>query len=121
LEWQGHLTPSQLSATYTVKIGLTERYLPKAYVLDPILGKREGRRCPHMYEDDRPCLFYPKAREWNSTMILVDTVVPWFAEWLLHYEIWLATDEWHGGGVHPQGGRKKTQPAEAEESGHASS
>ena len=29
-------------------------------------------------------------------MLIVDTIVPWAAEWLLHYEIWLATGEWFG-------------------------
>ena len=29
-------------------------------------------------------------------MLIVDTIVAWAAEWLLHYEIWLATGEWFG-------------------------
>lgn len=38
--------------------------------------------------------------EWKPRMKLADTIVPWAAEWLLHYELWLATGEWGGGGVH---------------------
>ena len=34
-------------------------------------------------------------------MYIADTIVPWTAEWLAHYEIWLATDDWRGGGVWP--------------------
>jgi hypothetical protein len=26
------------------------------------------------------------------------TILPWAAEWLLHYETWKVTDCWHGGG-----------------------
>lgn len=26
------------------------------------------------------------------------TIIPWTAEWLLHYEIWQVTDTWRGGG-----------------------
>lgn len=37
-------------------------------------------------------------------MYVCDTIVPWTAEWLLNYELWLATGEWVGGGEHPQGG-----------------
>ena len=37
-------------------------------------------------------------------MFIADTIVPWACEWLLHYEIWLATGEWHGGGEHPSAG-----------------
>ena len=31
-------------------------------------------------------------------MLIADTIVAWTCEWLIHYEIWLATGEWHGGG-----------------------
>ena len=32
-------------------------------------------------------------------MLIATTTVPWAAEWLLHYELWLATDgTWCGGG-----------------------
>ena len=36
--------------------------------------------------------------EWNADMLISESVVPWTSEWLLHYELWLATDEWLGGG-----------------------
>jgi hypothetical protein len=32
---------------------------------------------------------------------IADTIVPWTAEWLVHYEIWLMTGEWYGGGDWP--------------------
>ena len=34
----------------------------------------------------------------GRAMLIVDTIVPWTAEWLLHYEVWLATGEWLGDG-----------------------
>lgn len=34
-------------------------------------------------------------------MLLSTTVVPWTAEWLIHYEVWLATGQWTGGGHAP--------------------
>jgi hypothetical protein len=34
-------------------------------------------------------------------MSIADTIVPWTAEWLVHYEIWLMTGEWYGGGDWP--------------------
>jgi hypothetical protein len=33
-------------------------------------------------------------------MPIIDTIIPWTSEWLLHYECWLATGKWHGGGIH---------------------
>ena len=34
-------------------------------------------------------------------MRLVDTIVPWSILWLFYFEDWLETDEWKGGGMHP--------------------
>ena len=34
-------------------------------------------------------------------MSIADTIVPWTAEWLVYYEIWLMTGEWYGGGDWP--------------------
>jgi hypothetical protein len=31
-------------------------------------------------------------------MLLATTVLLWAAEWLMHYELWLVTGQWHGGG-----------------------
>jgi hypothetical protein len=42
-------------------------------------------------------------------MSLAKAIVPWTSEWLLHYEIWLATGDWRGSGIHP--GKPKKQDA----------
>jgi len=56
-----------------------------------------------MFDQDRLCLYYHY--EYDVTrMLLADTVIPWASEWLLHYEIWLATGTWHGGGHGSQHG-----------------
>ena len=33
-------------------------------------------------------------------MPLANTIVPWVADWLYYYEVWLFTGEWEGGGIH---------------------
>ena len=33
-------------------------------------------------------------------MFLSKTIIPWVYDWLYHYEIWVGTGEWTGGGVH---------------------
>ena len=48
------------------------------------------------------CLWLPKAREWSAQMRLDETYLPWAAEWLDYFEEWLVTDEWSGGGTHPE-------------------
>ncbi|MCX6132627.1 MAG: hypothetical protein NTU47_02340 [Ignavibacteriales bacterium] len=75
---------------------------PDVYVASPKLDLFPGEsRLPHVYstEEQRLCLYYRRAREWNSGMYIGDTIIPWTSEWLLHYEIWLATGSWHGGGI----------------------
>ena len=42
--------------------------------------------------------------EWAERMLIAEIIVPWISEWLLHYEIWLVTGEWHGGGMHVRRG-----------------
>ncbi len=56
---------------------------------------------PHRYGPSEPCLYYPGEFDPDREFI-ADVVVPWASEWLLHYELWLITGEWLGGGVHPR-------------------
>lgn len=103
LTWFCTLTPSPLSAPYEVKVIYKRDEHPNVYVVNQRLQLREGEdKLPHVYStpDQWLCLYYRKGREWNSGMLIADTVIPWTCEWLLHYECWLATGEWHGGGIH---------------------
>jgi len=99
LTWLGKIMPSPLSAMYTVRIRYRLQERPDVDLVDPKLETRDGKRPPHLFPGDKLCLCLPN--EWHGNMLLVNTIVPWAAEWLAHYEIWLATGEWCGGGVHP--------------------
>jgi hypothetical protein len=35
-------------------------------------------------------------------MRLDQTVVPWATLWLFYFEEWLRSDDWKGGGMHPE-------------------
>jgi len=50
-------------------------------------------------------------------MFLADTILPWAAEWLAHYEIWFATGTWYGGGEWPPRrlGAANASPADLED------
>lgn len=98
LVWIGVLQPTPLSCSYRVEITYRSRQEPQVRVLDP-LATREGRSLPHVYNDGTLCLY--QSGEWNDNMHLVASIVPWTAEWLVNYEIWLATGDWHGGGEWP--------------------
>lgn len=106
LVWIGCLQPTPLSETYRVRMTYKLQKSPRVMLIDPLLQRREGRKPPHIYKGGYLCLYLPNSGEWNGQMYLARTIIPWASEWLLHYEIWLGTGEWHGGGIHPPGGKK---------------
>jgi hypothetical protein len=113
LTWTHTLTPSPLGDHYDIKLvyQITDR--PRIYVTNPnpLAFAKDETKLPHCYEQKKQhlCLYYPDGTEWNKSMLLATTVIPWAYEWLYHYEIWLGTGEWTGGGVHPviKGSKKK--------------
>jgi hypothetical protein len=93
-----------LSATYRIEVTFTPGGRPKVAVLDPAIQVPAGKKLPHVFPGDRLCLHFPN--EWTTAMLIADTIIPWAAEWLVFYELWLATGVWHGGGHEPAGGVK---------------
>lgn len=94
LTWTGRLQPCELSRVYTVEITYTRGRYPVTRILDPPLRATETGFLPHTFKDKSLCLH--DAGQWAEHMLIVDTIVPWTAEWLLHYEVWLATGKWLG-------------------------
>ena len=96
----GSLQPTELSRTYAVEIRLRAGDRPRARVIEPELRRREpDQTIPHTWGPDAPCFYYPVAREWTASMAMSKSIVPWLGLWLIHYEGWLATGHWEGGGV----------------------
>ena len=100
LTWEADFTPSHLSKTYAVQLIYKLNKSPDIHVTKPKLVVPEGKRLPHTYRGERLCLYDPGVGEWRGDMLLVQTIVPWISEWLINYEIWLATGKWCGG-IHP--------------------
>lgn len=104
LIWRGRLKPSPLSKTYLVELTYRLKENPKVHVMEPELVLSAGRKAlPHVFSDNSLCLY--RRHEWRGNMRIDETIIPWICEWLLHYEIWLATGSWCGGGVHPAGSK----------------
>ena len=106
LSWKATLQPTGLSDSYEVQLTHSLERNPKIFVCWPKLCDRDNQLVPHRYNDGSLCLFLPRKREWNQGMFLSETTVPWACEWLFHYELWQATGEWHGGGLHPGDNKK---------------
>ncbi len=100
--WVGTLQPSAASEAYTVTIQYSLPDVPRVWVVSPeLINRPDGQRIPHVYEGKRLCLYLPGSGEWKKTMLIAETIVPWASLWLYYYEVWHATGEWLGGGVHP--------------------
>jgi hypothetical protein len=94
LEWEGVLTPTWLSRDYVVRIRYTAGNFPRVVVLDPPLEPNEHGELPHFYRDGSVCLHEP--HQWDESMLIADTILPWISEWLVYYELWRRSGVWYG-------------------------
>ena len=63
----------------------------------PATSSAPGRHLlPHVYSNGDLRLYLPG--QWNESMLLADTILPWTSQWLLYYELWLITGHWVGSG-----------------------
>lgn len=109
LSWAGVLQPTAMSREYKVSVDYHLGKSPRTHVVEPILFVPAGEHLPHVYsqKEQRLCLYSPFGNaEWNSSMCIARTIVPWASEWLFYYELWLATGKWLGGGIHTAEGKK---------------
>ncbi|GGB64329.1 hypothetical protein GCM10007424_00250 [Flavobacterium suaedae] len=99
----GEIKPTPRSETYTVEVKFftDEKKQPLIRVLSPkLVRNHKNEAIPHMYGQKYLCLFMPAFREFKSTDLITDTIIPWTSLWLYYYEIWHITDRWEGGGIH---------------------
>lgn len=103
LTWTCSVTPSPLSSTYKIKLKYVRNDGIQVYVIEPkpLALAEDKKKLPHVYStpEQRLCLYYPNRVEWNVGMLYIKTIIPWACEWLCHYEIWVCTGIWHGGGI----------------------
>lgn len=100
LEWTGELQPTPFSEIYTVEIDyLVSGRRPTVTVVSPKLVPNKDGKLPHIFPGPRLCLHH--AADWDPSMLITRTIIPWASEWLFHYEFWQATGEWSGGGHQP--------------------
>lgn len=103
--WLGKVKPTAFSKEYNLIILYKINKAPEIWVIGDELEKIEDKNFPHIYDKKidkkmvRICLY--RNYEFNHSMYLSNTIVPWAIEWLYYYELWLLTDKWLGGGVHP--------------------
>lgn len=96
LIWEGVITPTPLSRAYTVRISYASGEHPRVVVKDPPLEPDTEGFLPHYYREGRLCLY--QAHQWDESMYIANTIIPWTAEWLAHYELWKRAGHWYGDG-----------------------
>jgi hypothetical protein len=100
---KGQIRPTARSKTYTFKLKYIIGGTPDVSIITPALKKNfKGEDIPHTYPKEKLCLYYPGYKEFTSSMLISDTVIPWISLWLYHYENWHLTGDWMGGGIHPK-------------------
>jgi hypothetical protein len=108
VQWTGALRPTDLSDVYHVSIEYRLGCRPLVRLLAPKLRDRgDGKPIPHLFPDGTLCLYLTNSGEWTASDAIAETTVQWTCLWLYHYEVWHATGEWMGGGVHPRPRRPK--------------
>lgn len=94
LTWKGIITPTPVSRDYTVRITYRLGEYPRVVVADPRLQPDENGLLPHFYREGSICLH--EAGQWDGSMFIAHTIIPWTSEWLAHYELWRRAGRWYG-------------------------
>lgn len=111
LQCKQRIKPTEKSREYIVTIEYKIGNSPEVFLINQRLIKTKEDILPHCYKQDfmssekeciKLCLYYPRRGEWDSSMFISDTIIPWAIEWLYFYELWRMTGEWYGGGEHPK-------------------
>jgi hypothetical protein len=101
--WGGPWCPSALSENYTIRVTYEFRQRPRIAILNPTLRLAFGcEKLPHTYPDGQYDICVHLPEEWNSRLLIVNTIMPWISQWLRFYEYWVQTGSWEGGGEHPE-------------------
>ena len=106
LSWRGQFQPTLASAVYTVEIRHTVGHRPDIRVIEPVLERRPGEALPHVFPRDLLCVY--QGDQWTADKPLT-AILPWITEWLLYFELWLATGLWLGGGHEVRTGKKESR------------
>lgn len=96
LSWIGSVQPGAGCGTYELRLDARPLQPPSVFVSSPTLRPNDAGLLPHVYDDGSLCV--SQNGDWRPHMLFTDTFVPWSCEWLINYELWLATSLWHGDG-----------------------
>ena len=79
---------------YVVCLNYENGFSPRFWVVFPDFMM--SSRLPHVYENNRLCLYHPDNFKWTRDKDIVQTLMFWAAAWIEFYEIWVETGVWLG-------------------------
>ena len=95
LQCVGSIVPSEHCGSYRIGIRYKKGGIPEVRVRDPIIPREHYSRA-HIYREGSLCLFDHRDRPWSAMDDLHATIIPWTAEWLVLYELFLVCGKWLG-------------------------
>lgn len=94
LKCTGWLHPPNCNNFYKVLIEYVVGKEPKTTILSPDITPS---RHIHMYRDHSLCLSFPPDLKWTEKSNVAELTIPWLAEWIIYYEIYLLNGNvWEG-------------------------
>lgn len=94
--WCGQVQPTPETQSYVLRLEARSGRIPSVRVVRPALKPNADGLLPHVFDTGGLCL--SEFGDWNPQLLFADTYVPWAMEWLMYYELWLATGLWYGDG-----------------------
>jgi hypothetical protein len=90
---EGSIIPSEGCTTYTVSISYKQDGVPTVRIKEPTITPSARI---HMYKDGTLCLYQPNDDPWKTSDDIHEKIIPWVAEWLVFYELFLMCGKWLG-------------------------
>lgn len=90
---KGYLKVSEEGQEYLVEIRYRFKKAPEVYILNPDIPHQKDI---HVYNNGSLCLYDWRDRPWTEHDSVATLLVPWLAEWLVLYELYLLSGFWHG-------------------------
>jgi hypothetical protein len=87
------ICPSPDCDHYLVRIRYDYEKVPRVEILEPPIPSSPKI---HMYGCGALCLYDPREMPWERMDNVHEKIIPWIAEWLVYYELYLIYGKWLG-------------------------
>lgn len=98
LKCRAKIIPSEGCATYSILITYSFRRSPHVRITNPMIPKELWPFVHVFPHNGELCLFdcRPEGQPWHWRNSIHETIIPWTAEWLVYYELFLKVGRWLG-------------------------